>query len=307
VRDVVRDLTEGDKSAARPENRVLTRSGEERLIAWSNVCLFDEQGRVTGHLSSGQDVTQQRAAESQARQSQKLESIGTLASGVAHEINNPINGVMNYAQLIKDRAGNGGAGLEEFADEIIKDANRVARIVRNLLAFARREKGTRAPAGMKEIVEDAISLTGAALRRDQIKVSMNIPEELPDLMCHAQQLEQVAVNLLMNARDALNSKYYGGDEQKTITVAVIPVEKEWVEGKSDGKAGVRLTVEDHGTGISESVRARMFDPFFTTKPRGKGTGLGLSILHGIVEEHGGRISVESEEGEWTRFHVDLPL
>ncbi len=260
-----------------------------------------------GALIISEDITQQRTAEAQARQAQKLESIGTLAGGVAHEINNPINGIMNYAQLIKDRTDGSETSVCDFADEIVKETNRVTRIVRNLLAFARQENGERTPVRVKDIVEDAMSLTGAVMRRDQIRVSVDIPEELPDLTCHGQQIQQVIVNLLMNARDALNEKYPDFSEDKTVAVSAVPVESLYVAGEGDKTAGIRLSVEDHGPGICETVRARMFDPFFTTKPRGKGTGLGLSILHGIVHDHGGNVVVESEEGKWTRFQVDLPL
>jgi len=280
------------------------RYGEKVLSI--KIAPFPSQ-KPQGALIIAEDITEQRANEAQARQAQKLESIGTLAGGVAHEINNPINGIMNYAQLIKDRTDGDDTGADEFAAEIIKETNRVARIVRNLLAFARQEKGEREPVHVKAIVDDAMSLTGAMMRRDLIKIHVDIPEDLPELTCHCQQIEQVVVNLLMNARDALNTKLPESGEDKVVTVTAARLDDSWPTGPTDWRGGIRLSVEDCGTGISADVRARMFDPFFTTKPPGKGTGLGLSILHGMVQEHGGRVTVESEEGEWTRFDVDLPL
>ncbi|MDP6630324.1 MAG: response regulator [Kiritimatiellia bacterium] len=258
-----------------------------------------------GALIISEDITERREMEAQVRQSQKLESIGTLAAGVAHEINNPMNGIMNYAQLIKDRSGERSPRTSEFADEIISETGRVARIVRNLLAFARPEKGPRVSVKAGEILDDALSLIGAVLRQDQIRVDVDIPETLPELHCHSQQIEQVLMNLLMNARDALNEKCDRSSAEKLISVSAGPFKGCSVEGLGQVE-GIRFSVEDNGTGIRDDVRARLFDPFFTTKARGKGTGLGLSIIHGIVEDHGGQIGVESEEGKWARFDVDLP-
>jgi len=281
------------------ENTVLTRSGEERLIAWHNVTLRNDAGQVTGHLSSGEDITEQRSMESRLRQAQKLESIGTLAGGVAHEINNPVMGIMNYAQLIVDKLGP-DSDVAEFATEIGKETERVAAIVKNLLGFARQEKQAQSPARMCDVVESTLSLVRTVLRHDQITLNVDVPEDLPKLKCRSQQIQQVIMNLVTNARDALNEKYPGHDDNARISITARTIEK-------DGRKWIRTTVADTGPGIRDEVRERMFDPFYTTKPREKGTGLGLSISHGIVKDHGGEMSVESEAGEWTRFHVDLPV
>jgi len=252
------------------------------------------------------DVTERKRAEedrkqmqAQMIQSQKLESIGTLASGVAHEINNPIMGIMNYAQLILDRLGP-DSPVSEYATEIGKETERVATIVKNLLSFARHDKETHSPARPCDIVGATLSLIGAVMRHDQIALKVDVPEDLPPIKCRSQQIQQVVMNLLTNARDALNDKYPGYDANKQILIACCRIER-------DGHRWIRTTVEDHGSGIPEDVRARIFEPFFTTKPRDKGTGLGLSISHGIVKDHGGALTVESEPGQWTRFHVDLPV
>jgi signal transduction histidine kinase len=235
----------------------------------------------------------------QLRQQQKLEAIGTLASGVAHEINNPINGAMNYAQLILDDSAPDSRNAE-YAREIIHETQRVATIVRNLLQFSRVENQTHSPARPTDIVERTLSLIRTVMRHDQITLQVSVPEELPDLKCRSQQIQQVLMNLMTNARDALNERYPGHDPDKMIIVASSLFEKA-------GSRWIRLSVEDHGTGITPEVRERIFDPFFTTKPRDKGTGLGLSISHGIVKDHHGELTVESEPGRYTRVHVDLPV
>ncbi len=257
-------------------------------------------------VSVARDITErkrleqeQQSMEAQLRQQQKLESIGTLASGVAHEINNPINGVMNYAQLIQDRLP-ADSPLTEFAGEIIHETQRVATIVRNLLTFSRDEKQSHSPARLVDIVEGTLSLIRTVIRHDQITLHVNIPPELPELKCRSQQIQQVLMNLMTNARDALNERYPGHAPDKVLNVSAVLFEKE-------GRRWIRITVEDHGIGITPEVRERMFDPFFTTKPRDKGTGLGLAISHGIVKEHHGELTAESEPGKFTRMHLGLPV
>lgn len=275
----------------------------------------------------------QEELQAQLLQSQKLESIGTLAGGVAHEINNPTMAIMNYAQLIVDQLGPDGP-VTEYAIEIGKETQRVATIVKNLLSFARQDEGThKSPAGLCDIVEDTLSLIRAVMRHDQITLKVNVPAGLPKILCRSQQIRQVIMNLLTNARDALNQKYPGYNDDKVIVVSAEYPKSEVGNRKSEGfergseetipthgipdsdtprsdfrvPLWIRLTVEDHGTGIPQDLRERIFNPFFSTKPRHKGTGLGLSISHGIVRDHGGTLSVESEVGQWTRFHVDLPV
>ena len=232
------------------------------------------------------------------RQSQKLEAIGTLASGVAHEINNPINGIMNYSQLILE-ASDPDSQVSRFATEIGRETERVGTIVKNLLSFARYDKQPHSPARICDIVEATLSLICAIMHRDQITMKVNVPADLAQINCRSQQIQQVIMNLLTNARDALNEKYTGFHENKTTTITAHALDKA-------GQEWVRTTIEDLGPGISYDVRERMFEPFYTTKPLDTGTGLGLSISHGIVGDHGGELSVESATGEWTRFHVDLP-
>ncbi len=267
---------------------------------------FEHSGPSAGISGIIQDITerkrleQERAAlEAQLRHQQKLESIGTLASGVAHEINNPLTGILNYAQLIQDRLP-GDSPLAEFTGEIMHETQRVATIVRNLLTFARNEKQSHSPARIADIVEAVLSLVRAVIRRDQITLLVNVPQDLPQLKCRSQQIQQVIMNLVTNARDALNERYPGHHPDKQLRLEAQLLERA-------GRRWIRLTVQDRGTGIPPEVRERMFDPFFTTKGRDKGTGLGLSISHGIVKDHHGQWTVESEPGQFTRMHVDLPV
>ena len=260
---------------------------------------LDAAGKIVNYVAVERDVTREVAMEAQLRESQKMEAIGTLAGGVAHEINNPINGIMNYAQVIADELP-ADSRLQQFAANIIKETNRVSQIVRNLLSFARQNPQQRSPANLNDIIKSVLTLVQSVIRHDQITLEVDVPEGLPQMECHSQQLEQVLLNLLTNARDALNEKYPAYHEDKIIRVTARLFER-------DGARWIRTTVEDHANGIPAEVRDRVLDPFFTTKPAGKGTGLGLSISHGIVKDHGGVLHFETESGRGTRFHMDLPV
>jgi PAS domain S-box-containing protein len=275
------------------------RDEPRRFFLVNAAPLVAEDRRVAGFVAAVEDVTEKLSVEMHLRQQQKLESIGTLAGGVAHEINNPINGIMNYAQLILDEVGESPENIEAYATEIIQETDRVATIVRDLLQFARHERDEHSPARVEDIIQSTLSLIRTVMRRDQITLEVDVPRDLPQVECRFQQIQQVIMNLLTNARDALNARYEGYHEDKIMRLAarsVIDDEGVWV----------RITVEDHGGGIAPEIRERIFDPFFTTKPRDQGTGLGLAISHGIVREHDGRLDVESAAAGPTRFHLDLP-
>jgi PAS domain S-box-containing protein len=275
-----------------------------RIPVEVSVRLFDLHGVPTA-LSVTRDITERRKMEEERlelearlRQTQRLESIGTLASGVAHEINNPLTGIINYAQLIVDRTDNDS--LREFARGIVDEGDRVAAIVRNLLSFSRQQKESHSPARVADIVTASLSLVGAVLRKDGIQIDVEVPDDLPTIKCRSQQIQQVLLNLLTNARDGLSARYPGYDEDKIVRLSAQKVEH-------DGRTWIRLAVEDHGAGIPEPILDRVFDPFFTTKPRDQGTGLGLSISYGIVRDHHGTLTVESEPNVRTCFVVELPV
>jgi len=237
--------------------------------------------------------------EARQRQQQKLEAIGTLAGGVAHEINNPLSGIMNYAELIREDIGEGSPSAA-YAQAIVEETERIAVIVKNLLQFSRQEKQTHSYASIYDIIDQTVSLMKTIIKKDQILLDISIDEGLPLIKCRSQQIQQVLMNLLTNARDALNEKYQGYSENKVIRVRCSGFE-------ADGRRWLRLIVEDTGLGIPAAIRERIFEPFFSTKPKEKGTGLGLSISFGIVQDHHGRIEVESEVGCYTRFILILPV
>ncbi len=244
------------------------------------------------------DISERVKTEAQLRNGQKLESIGTLASGVAHEINNPINGILNYGQVILDLSDY-GSEINKYAAEIISETNRVSEIVKNLLDFSRQSGVQHSYAHIEDIIDKTLSLMNTILRHDNIYLSLDIARNISKLKCRSQQIQQVIMNLLTNARDALNEKYPEHDENKKIIITC----REFSKGN---RKWISIAIEDFGKGMSESIKQRIFDPFFTTKEKNKGTGLGLSISFGIIKEHHGEILVDSREGEYTRFTVVLP-
>jgi len=243
------------------------------------------------------DVTRRRQTEASLRHQQKMESLGTMASGVAHEINNPLMGMMSFSELLETRCSDPEA--KEYAANILREGERIAHIIRNLLSFAREDKGSRHPAQMRDIIADSLPLVHNALLRSHVTLQQDYADDLPEIICARQQIQQVIVNLLMNARDALDIKYPQYDENKIIRINIRTVEK-------DERIWVRTSIRDHGAGISEASASLVFDPFFTTKSRDERTGLGLTISYGIIEEHGGTIFIESVEGEGSTVHFDLP-
>lgn len=240
-----------------------------------------------------------REMEEKIHQQQRLESIGTLAGGVAHEINNPINGIMNFAQLIKEDSPE-NTDIYLYSDMIIRESQRISEIVKSLLQFSRYDKVIHSFSDITDIIDNTLSLVNVTFRRDQITINVDIEQNLPKVRCRSQQIQQVLMNLLTNARDALNDKYPEFDEDKIIELRVFTE-------TIDLTPYVVIQVKDHGPGIHPSVINRIFEPFFSTKPKDKGTGLGLSISFGIIKDHQGIFDVRSEEGEYTCFEVKLPI
>ena len=235
--------------------------------------------------------------EAQLAHSQRLESVGTLTCSVAHEINNPLCIVMNLAQLILDDAGPATA-TQEYAATIVNESERMATMLRDLLNFSRQNKESLSPADVRTLVDRTISLVRSSFHRDRIEVVTEIPERLPKVRCRSQQIQQVLMNLLFNARDALNARLRAATSDKVIRVVVRLFERE-------DEAWIRLTVEDNGIGVPPELSHRIFAPFFTTKPLDNGTGLGLSISYRIMKEHGGEIGFKSQPGAGAQFHIVL--
>ncbi len=252
------------------------------------------------------DVSAQKAAqeqrqqlEAQLRQQQKLESIGTLAAGVAHEINNPLNGILNYAQLAVNRLAQDHP-VRRYAERIVHESERVSEIVRSLLSFARQDQQTHSPARLQDIAHSTMILIRGVLLRDQITVETDLADDLPAVKCRSQQIQQVLLNLMTNAHDAIQARRQVATQPGLIRIQALRFQNE-------GRNWVRLTVEDNGAGVAPEIGDRIFDPFFTTKGRVEGTGLGLSIAYGIIRDHHGTLWFESAPGQGARFHVDLPV
>ncbi len=260
--------------------------------------LLEENGEINATLLVARNLTEEEVVRAEAIRAAQLAAIGELASGVAHEINNPINGIINYAQIILDVPEDKEAMAN--LQNIISEGKRIAGIVSNLLDFARRREEVLAPSEVDKILLNSLQLVDHLLKKDGITCSVAIDDDLPSLLCNEQQLQQVVLNMISNARYALNKRFPKGCPEKLL---VIKVE---LRG-TDEQESIRLTFTDHGVGIAPEIQNRLFDPFFSTKPKGEGTGLGLSISHGLVRDHGGTIKVQSNLGEWTRFIIDLPV
>jgi len=260
--------------------------------------LTPTEGHQEATLLIARDLTEEEQMKAEAMRAAQLASVGELAAGVAHEINNPINGIINYAQIILDDPYN-SENIDNL-HRIIKEGKRIAGIVSNLLDFARRNEDTQAPVILQEIIINCIDLINHQLKKDSIILELNIPETLPLIMCNSQQIQQVLLNILSNARYALNDRYPGVNPNKRITI-------EGGQINLKHKSYIRLTITDQGTGIEQDIMNRLFDPFFSTKPSGEGTGLGLSISHGLILENNGFLRISSELGHSTTVIIDLPV
>ncbi len=249
-------------------------------------------------LSVLEDVTEKLHRRKEVEQAGRLAALGELAAGVAHEINNPINGIINYGQLLLNEAIRDGRS-RDLPDRVIREGERIAGIVGNLLSFAREKREEKEPTEIAAPLAASLELVASHLHRDGIRLEVNLDENLPPVSAVGQQLQQVFFNIISNARYALNEKFPGNHPEKILAVSVTAVGRH-------GMKSVRITVTDFGSGIPDKVLDRVLVPFFTTKPVDKGTGLGLSISHGIVRDHGGTLQVESTEGKYTRVTFTLP-
>jgi two-component system NtrC family sensor kinase len=259
----------------------------------------NDQGEVKNVIMVISDITEKVTLEAEAVQASHLASLGELAAGVAHEINNPINGIINYAQILLNSAA-GGTTEKDVAARIIREGERIAGLVSNLLSLARERKGEGVPVSMHEILEETLSLLEAQFRKEGITIEVAVPDNLPRIVANPQQIQQVFLNVISNAHYALNQKYPGKHPDKVMRITGEQVEV-------DNAPFVRMMFYDSGSGVPADVIGRVMDPFFSTKPRGEGTGLGLSISHGIIIDHKGHMNIESVENKYTRVIIDLPV
>jgi PAS domain S-box-containing protein len=234
--------------------------------------------------------------EQQLFQSARLASLGELSAGVAHEINNPLNCIVNFAQLLKEDGVARNEIEGKMLQGIIDEGDRIAEIVRNLLTFARQTTDTTSQVCLLNVIDNSMSLFGHQLSKEGIRVEIDLPQAVSPVMADPSRLRQVVVNMVSNARYALKDR---SCEARVIRISARDVEK-------DGRRFVRLEFFDNGAGIRRDIIDKVFDPFFTTRRDSGGTGLGLSLSFGIIRDYGGTITVESEEGSYTKFIVLLP-
>jgi PAS domain S-box-containing protein len=261
---------------------------------------WEATGNVNRIVIVCRNLTEKKQLRQEVLRNAQLASLGELAAGIAHEINNPVNGIINYAQIVADRWPKEDNRHAELPQKIIKEGERVAVIVSKLLSFARVDTEEKQAVDLKEVVEDTIDLTGAMLRNDFITVEIDILPKLPRCKGVKSQLLQIFLNIIGNARYALNLKYPGHNEQKKIMVSCSL-------HTLDNTPMLRILFKDNGIGIAKAIVDKVCNPFFSTKPPGVGTGLGLSISHGIIEEHNGELSVTSIQDQWTEIRIDLPV
>lgn len=300
VNPSIAEILAGRQTHTEGEGLLCSRTANEYIIAHTASAIRSEGDRPLGLVVVFRDLTAQRRIEAHLRQQQKLEALGILASGVAHEINNPTNVVMNNAELLAEVAHE-PESIHQCSREILRETHRIAAIVRNLLSFARNEQRAQGrPVAIRNLVEETLALTGKALQRNRVDLHVDLPEELPAVTWRGQQIQQVLINLVNNANDALAEHPASAQKRRELRLSARRVE-------DSGEGAILLEVANNGPAIDSAIQNRIFDPFFTTKDRDKGTGLGLSISYGIIRDHGGRIEVESTPGEWTCFRVFLPL
>ncbi len=251
--------------------------------------IFGEDGIVTGTVNIIKDVTEFKEMEQRLIMTDRLASIGELVSGIAHELNNPLTGVIGFSQLVMDK--DVSDDVREDLSIVSSEAQRAARIVKNLLTFARKHAAVKQPSQVNAILEDVLRLRAYEQKVNNIEVVKNLSPDLPEIMADYFQLQQVFLNIVINAEFFMIETH----KQGTLTIST---------ERTDGF--IRVSFADNGPGIAPENLSRIFDPFFTTKEVGKGTGLGLSICHGIVAEHRGSLYAKSELGKGATFVVELP-
>lgn len=264
--------------------------GSDFYILVSATVRKDDAGRVISYEGMAKDITARLYMERQLQQADKLASLGQISTGLAHEINNPLGVMLGYTQLLlRDNAP--GTQIYDDLKTIEKHARNCKTVVEDLLKFARSTRTTKSSIDINECIEDVISLLGHQFELDNITVDARLDQNLPPLIADGEKLKQVFMNLLMNAKQAISGE---GSIQVGTRL------------DSPGR-NVLVSISDNGCGIPARQINRIFDPFFTTKPVGEGTGLGLSVSYGIIQDHDGRIEVDSRPGKGSTFTLVLPV
>lgn len=301
LRDTLRKTLQ--TGASQENSELVLRSGDRSVVVRASSSIFHGQGgEMLGALMVLTDITALKRLELQIRRSDRLASLGTLSAGMAHEIKNPLVSIKTFAQLLPERYQDSDF-RETFSNLIGHEIERIDSLVNQLLRFARPAKPVLKPMHVHEVLEKSLLLVGHRLYQKDIKLTRSWEANVDTIRADADQLEQVFLNFFLNAMDAMKT----GGELNVQTE--IRTDEEWVSAltQTNGETHeiLRITIRDTGEGIRGEDIPHVFDPFFTTKDYG--TGLGLSVVHGIVQEHGGQIEVESELKKGTAFHILLPL
>jgi len=302
VRTAFKRLMDEDAEAAEFfENPVLTQTGKERLIAWHNAILRDENGVIIATLSSGEDITERKRLEQEFLKVQKLESLGRVAGGIAHDFNNLLTSIMGNITLAKMRAGAGNE-VSDLLKEAETSCRQASELTRRFLTFSKGGRPIKKTGSIAQVIRDAISLT---LTGADVRLEFSISEDLLMVEFDVSQMEQVMTNLLVNAREAMPEG--GGIKVSAKNISIETEDRVPEIPLADGKY-VKISIQDQGPGIPEENLPNLFDPYFSTKERGtqKGMGLGLSTAYSIIKKHEGHIHVESKAGAGTTVHIYLP-
>lgn len=256
-----------------------------------------ERGQPLRAIGFIQDITEIKLLQDKAIRTAQLASVGELSTMVAHEVNNPLSGVMGYAQVLINR---GSAGDKELLERIIMEGERIAKIVGTLLNFSYDSKGEKTLQDLQPIVVEALSLMAGQLEKQGVRLDVSFAENLPPIVCNPQQIEQVVLNILRNAYQALTDGPTETGSEKIIRVR-------GGKGARHDRNYVRLELANNGPHIPTGELARIKEPFFTTKPVGRGTGLGLSISGDIMKDHDGTLEIISEPGAFTQMVLSFPV
>ncbi len=284
MRERAGELLGGSQGIPMVEERIMKQDGTPMDVEVSSAGFSDEEGPAI--LVMLRDISERKRLQDRLRKTERIAELGTVASGMAHEIGTPMNVILGRAEYLMDRVTD--ETVKKGLQTIVAQVERITRVMNQLLAFARRKPPERGPLVLRDVIENSVEMFQERLVKSRVQVEMQLDEVCPKVQADADQMNQVLINLIMNAIHAMPD---GG--QLRI-------------GMSPADDMVKLTVADTGHGIPQEVIARVFDPFFTTKEFGKGTGLGLTVVKGIIEEHHGSITAESQEGKGTTFTILLP-
>jgi len=280
------------------EFRVLHPDGTVKYLKANGLVIMGADGKPDRMLGVNSDITEMKKLQDAQLRSSQLSALGEVAAGVAHEINNPINGVINYAQMLINK-NDENDNANQILEKIIREGSRIANIVRNLLNFARKDRGEFSSLDLIDIVAEPINLHSQFFKNDGIHIEVGVPGDLPRIYGNQMQLEQVLLNLLSNARYALNKKFPEPSNEKFIVIEAASV-------KTSAGECVQLSVKDTGCGIPKEHLDKIFNPFYTTKEAGVGTGLGMSVSHELLEKHGATIKVDSQVNKFTAVTITFP-